>query len=184
MVFVWGIFRWPVNSPHKGPVTQKMFHLMTSSWIWKTYTPKKWYHTLYCKIVSSKTAKWTWLRQVLVTGQTVQMPARSVQTMVMRTLSLRSFFRVTLSDPAIGDFVLWINTLGPRQNDHRFGDDVFQNVFSCMKMYEFWFKFHRSLFLRVQSTIFQHWFRWWLGADQATSHYPSQWCLDYQRVYA
>ena len=22
----------PVNSPHKGPVTQKMFHLMTSSW--------------------------------------------------------------------------------------------------------------------------------------------------------
>ena len=23
--------RWPVNSPHKGPVTRKMFHLMTSS---------------------------------------------------------------------------------------------------------------------------------------------------------
>ena len=23
--FVWGIHRWPVNSPHKGPVTQKMF---------------------------------------------------------------------------------------------------------------------------------------------------------------
>ena len=24
----------PVNSPHKGPVTRKMFHLMTSSWIY------------------------------------------------------------------------------------------------------------------------------------------------------
>ena len=24
--------QWPVNSPHKWPVTQKMFHLMTSSW--------------------------------------------------------------------------------------------------------------------------------------------------------
>ena len=26
------IHRWPVNSPLKGPVTRKMFHLMTSSW--------------------------------------------------------------------------------------------------------------------------------------------------------
>ena len=27
-----GIHRWPVNSPHKGSVTRKCFHLMTSSW--------------------------------------------------------------------------------------------------------------------------------------------------------
>ena len=25
LAFVWGIHRWPVNSPHKGPVTWKMF---------------------------------------------------------------------------------------------------------------------------------------------------------------
>ena len=25
LAFVWGIHRWPVNSPHKGPVTQKIF---------------------------------------------------------------------------------------------------------------------------------------------------------------
>ena len=25
LAFVWGIHRWPVNSPHKAPVTQKMF---------------------------------------------------------------------------------------------------------------------------------------------------------------
>ena len=25
VTFVWGIHRWPVNSPHKGPVTRKMF---------------------------------------------------------------------------------------------------------------------------------------------------------------
>ena len=25
MAFVWGIHRWPVNSPHKGPITRKMF---------------------------------------------------------------------------------------------------------------------------------------------------------------
>ena len=28
-----GIYRWLVNSPHKGPVTRKCFHLMTSSWL-------------------------------------------------------------------------------------------------------------------------------------------------------
>ena len=33
------------------------------------------------------------------------------------------------------------------------------NAFLWMKMLEFWLKFHRSLFLRVQLTIFQHWFR-------------------------
>ena len=31
LAFVWGIHRWPVNSPHKGPVRGKSFHLMTSS---------------------------------------------------------------------------------------------------------------------------------------------------------
>ena len=25
LAFVWGIHRWPVNSPHKGPVRRKMF---------------------------------------------------------------------------------------------------------------------------------------------------------------
>ena len=32
LAFVRGIHRRPVNSPHKWPVTPKMFHLMTSSW--------------------------------------------------------------------------------------------------------------------------------------------------------
>ena len=31
LAFVRGIHRWPVNSPHKRPVTRKNFHLMTSS---------------------------------------------------------------------------------------------------------------------------------------------------------
>ena len=36
---------------------------------------------------------------------------------------------------------------------------TFLNSFSSMKTYEFWLKFHWSLFVRVQLTIFQHWFR-------------------------
>ena len=31
LAFVRGIHLWPVNSPHKGPVTRKSFHVMTSS---------------------------------------------------------------------------------------------------------------------------------------------------------
>ena len=50
-------------------------------------------------------------------------------------------------------------------------------------MYIFWLRFHWNLFARVQLTIFRHWFRWWLGAILVTSHYLSQWCLDYWRIY-
>ena len=30
----------------------------------------------------------------------------------------------------------------------------------------------------------QHWFRWWLGAEQATSHCLNQWWLFYWHIYA
>ena len=41
-----------------------------------------------------------------------------------------------------------------------------------------------SVSLRVQMTIFHYWFRSWLGADQATSHYLNQWRLVHWRIYA
>ena len=44
-----------------------------------------------------------------------------------------------------------------------------------MKMIEFWFKFHWNMFPYVQLTICQHWFREWLGACLAPSHYLDQW---------
>ena len=58
------------------------------------------------------------------------------------------------------------------------------NAFLRMKMLKFWLKFHCSLFLRVQLTRFQDWFRQRLGACQATSHYLNQWWLVYWRIYA
>ena len=61
---------------------------------------------------------------------------------------------------------------------------TFSSALSWMKMLEFRLKFHWNMFLRVQLTIFQHWFRQWLGAGQATSHYLNQWWLIYQRIYA
>ena len=32
LAFVRGIYQWPVDSSHKGPVTRECFYLMTSSW--------------------------------------------------------------------------------------------------------------------------------------------------------
>ena len=52
---------------------------------------------------------------------------------------------------------------------------TFSNAFSWTKIYEFRLRFHWSLFLWLQLTIFQHCFRKWLGAEQATSHYLKQW---------
>ena len=40
-----------------------------------------------------------------------------------------------------------------------------------IRMVDFRFEFPWNLFPRVQLTISQHWFRLWLGAKQATSHY-------------
>ena len=61
---------------------------------------------------------------------------------------------------------------------------TFSSAFSWMKIFEFRLKFHCSLLPGVQLTIFQHWFRWWLGAVQATSHYLNQWWVIYRRIYA
>ena len=52
---------------------------------------------------------------------------------------------------------------------------TFSNAFSWMKMYEFRLRFHQSLLLRFELTIFQLRFRYWLGANQATSHYLNEW---------
>ena len=61
-----------------------------------------------------------------------------------------------------------INTLRPRQNGRHFADDIFKCIFLNENV---WIpiKISLSLFLRVQLTISQHWFRLWLGADQPLS---------------
>ena len=50
----------------------------------------------------------------------------------------------------------------------------FQVHFLWTKLVIMWFAVHLSLFLGVQLTVSQHWLGWWLGADQAASHYLSQ----------
>ena len=61
---------------------------------------------------------------------------------------------------------------------------TFSNAFSWMKVYKFRLRFHWCLFPRAQLKIFKHWFIYWLGAGQVTSHYLKQWWLVYWHVYA
>ena len=62
---------------------------------------------------------------------------------------------------------------------------TFSDALSWIKMHEFSLRFHWNLFLSFELTIFQYWFRWWLGADQATSQYLNKWWLVYWRsIYA
>ena len=66
------------------------------------------------------------------------------------------------------------NTLRPGQDGCHYADEIFKCIL-LIKCFVFWLKFHWNWFLKVQSTINQDWFRWWLGAKQATSHYLNLW---------
>ena len=56
---------------------------------------------------------------------------------------------------------------------------TFSKSFSSKKMLVFCFQFRLILFLEVQLTRIQHWFRKWLGSEQSPSHYLNRWlsCL-------
>ena len=72
----------------------------------------------------------------------------------------------------------------PRTQSPAISQTTFSNAFCWMKIYEFWLRFHWSVFLMYELSIFQYWLRSWHGADQATSHYLNQWWLDHRRIYA
>ena len=58
-------------------------------------------------------------------------------------------------------YLPWVNML-KHWGQHKIAaisQTTFSNAFAWMTMYEFQLKFHWSLFLRVQLTISQHWFR-------------------------
>ena len=64
-----------------------------------------------------------------------------------------------------------INTYSQKQNGRHFPNDIVKWDFLNENV---WISLKISLkfaLLRFELTIFQPWFWWWLGAEQATSHY-------------
>ena len=62
--------------------------------------------------------------------------------------------------PMVYNFIRpqWVITLRLRQKGHHFPDNIFKCIFLNKKAW-ISMKYHWYLFLRVQITIFQHWFR-------------------------
>ena len=67
-----------------------------------------------------------------------------------------------------------LNTVRLRQNGYLFAGDIFNFLHENCHI---WLIFYFTLSTRVQLMICQYWFIKWLGAKQATSHYPHQWRL-------
>ena len=61
----------------------------------------------------------------------------------------------------------------PGQNGRHFADDISKWIFLNDNLVS-WYEFRRSLFLRVQLTITEHWFKLRCGAWYATIHYLNQ----------
>ena len=60
----------------------------------------------------------------------------------------------------------WSNVRWGREKIPPFHRRFFQNAFTSGKSYELRSRFHWSLFLLLELTIFLHWFKYWLGVDQ------------------
>ena len=72
----------------------------------------------------------------------------------------------------LSNTIFTFNRLRPRQNGRRFAHDIF----NCISFDEnFWILNEFSLkYVRLWLTIWQYWFRKWLGAVPATSYYLKQ----------
>ena len=162
LAFVRGIHWWPVNSPHKGLVTRKMFpfdDVMMSSIVHKT----------------------SWLPDWLT-------PSLSITSMLIspmlsnRELSLDTF---RIVDPIWvwsstccmreGVCVLWNWTSFPinckSSNSFLTFCETFSNAFYWMQALIFGCKPIWSFFVRVPFTRNHHEFKQWLCTKQATNHY-------------
>ena len=95
---------------------------------------------------------------------------QNMTTQIYWKLNIKRFTGHWMSpgDPQRSDYCVH-----PKQQGRHFADDIFKRIFLNKKI-EFWLKFQWSLFLGVQLTITAHWFKYWLGAEWATSHYLNQ----------
>ena len=136
--FVRGIHRSPMDSPHKGPVTQAlMFSLMSTEANCWTYSRKQWFETPWRSFdvtviynawheVSSK------FRLALNISNMFSLGRRHNWKWPMRS---REIWRHTQR--------IRINTPRLRQNSCNAADDILIFIFSYEnRMVLFWFKFH------------------------------------------
>ena len=184
----------PVNSPHKWPVTRKMFPYEDVIMRWGNLTTEdttkqqsathaQCLVSLLCitaytsihwneNVVLKKFAPLTALKVVKMATVSAAIYENLIKSNkisvfgVKRMLFIYEKDRLLLCELARALFIM--------DKMAAISLTIFLNAFSWMKSLVFLFEFHRSLFLKIQLTISQHWFRKWLGAEQATSLYLNQ----------
>ena len=123
-----------------------------------------------CKDVSGHDCHWSLLLKIMAWSQNGAKPL-SEQIRTNHQLEIKEFISCYILSTHWGwDKMAAISKM------------ILSNAFSWTNMSEFRLRFHWSLFLRFELTIFQHWFRKRLGTDKATSHYLNQWWLNYWRI--
>ena len=138
LAFVWGIHRSPVNSPHKGPVMQKMFPfddiIMQAA--------GEWYNPINVNQAIGYSYIWQGTNPDILG---LNLTTRTFQGSVTWTSGTSSIFQGS-------------NTLRPRRNGSNFPDDILKCIFLNESVW-ISIKISLKLFLRVQLTISQHWLK-------------------------
>ena len=101
----------------------------------------------------------------LLAGKLVTENSLIICTVVYKVLKTWQIQQVIDNIEAIQHHYLFLLSHLPLNKMATISQTIFSDTFSWMESFVFWLKFHRCLFLRVLSTITQHWFRKWLGAE-------------------
>ena len=135
MAFVRGNHRSPVNSPRKWPVTRKMFPFYGV--------------IMVCKLGST----------IPVPSLVITVPGDGLTPNGPNYLQTE-FWKHTLIHISSDLSLCKLNLTHVLLNKmSAISQAVLSEAFSWMKIFVFWWKFHLCLFLRVQLTTTQHWFR-------------------------
>ena len=140
LAFARGIHRWPVNSPHNGPVTRKSFHLMTSSWDLSL----KWTDRLPILSVLFGHSSWPLIFSSIHWG----VNENGRPTSITDDISECHFLS------GKGCIFIQISLMAPRHQPNQCWHSISWTLENTLQ----------SVFLRVQLIVCQHWFEWWLGA--------------------
>ena len=162
LAFVWGIHRWPVNSPHKWPATWKMFPfddiiMYNTNYEIFLYLPS---HLLSASISLILPADNVWMAAVMVaycTPDTKGLCIINKATLLAAGYCMKyewdNMRNMTIFVVLI-QFCFWKSRLA--QNESNFADDIFTCIFLLENV--FLFKFQWSSFFEC-SIKNQHWFR-------------------------
>ena len=134
---------------------------------------------VWWKMVHHKWMKWLQFH----IQNTIYNMLRILLYFVVLILSVRCRFLWSIYLYHPGFLYRYYEYLRPRQNGRHFPNYILKCIFLKDNVY-ISIGFHRRLFPKIKFTIFQHLFRQWLGAGQATSHYLNQWWLVYWRIYS